>query len=73
MKTATRLKEFEDLPQAQQRSLVQKIKKAVRTRWLSLDAGAEAAYIFLHTLRATAAERLNKVDDMKFLTAQKMF
>ena len=28
-KTATRLKEFEDLPQAQQRSLVRKVKKAV--------------------------------------------
>ena len=77
-----RLKEFEDLPQAQQRSLLQKVKKAVRTRWLNLDAGVEAVYkdctYLLHALRlmkagegastgATAAGVLKKVDDMKFL------
>ena len=77
-----RLKEFEDLPRAQQRSLVQKVKKAVRTRWLSLDAGVEAVYkeytYLLHGLRsmkddegastgASAAGVLKKVDDMKFL------
>ena len=67
IKTATRLKEFEDLPQAQQRSLVQKVKKAVRTKWLSLDAGVEMVYMFLHALRAIALEVLKKVDDMKFL------
>ena len=67
IKTATRLKEFEDLSQAQQRSLVQKVKKAVRTKWLSLDAGVEMVYMFLHALRAIAAEVLKKVDDMKFL------
>ena len=64
-----RFKEFEDLPQTQQRSLVQKVKKAVRTRWLSLDAGVEAMYMFLHALRATPAEVLKKIDDMKFLAA----
>ena len=77
-----RLKEFKDLPLAQQRSFVQKVKKAVRTRWLSLDAGVEAVYkeytYLLHALRlmrdesgestgATAAGVLKKVDDMKFL------
>ena len=67
IKTAMRLEEFEDLPQAQQRSLAQKVKKAVITRWLSLEAGVEAVYMFLHVLRATAAEVLIKVDDMKFL------
>ena len=82
IKTAMRLKEFEDLPQAQQRSLVQKVKKAVRTRWLSLDAGVEEVYkeytYLLHALRSmkdeqgistgtTAAGVLKKVDDMKFL------
>ena len=41
IKTAMRLKEFEDLLWTQQRSLVQKVKKGVRTRWLSLDAGVE--------------------------------
>ena len=82
MKTSMRLKEFKDLPLAQQRSFVQKVKKAVRTRWLSLDAGADAVYkeytYLLHALRlmrdesgestgATAAGVLKKVDDMKFL------
>ena len=47
---------------------MQKVKKAVRTRWFSLDAEVEAVYMFLHALRATDAERLKKVDDMKFLT-----
>ena len=82
IKTAMRLKEFEDLPRAQQRSLVQKVKKAVRTKWLSLDAGVEAVYkdytYLLHALRsmkddegastgASAPGVLKKVDDMKFL------
>ena len=81
-KTATRLKEYEDLSRAQHRSHVQKVKKAVRARWLSLDAGEEAVYkkytYLLHALRsvkdaegtstgATAAEALKKVDDMKSL------
>ena len=48
---------------------MQKVKKAVRTRWLSLDAGVEAMYMFLHALRATPAEVLKKIDDMKFLAA----
>ena len=64
-----RLKEYEDLSRAQHRSHVQKVKKAVRTRWLSLDAGVEAMYMFLHALRATPAEVLKKIDDMKFLAA----
>ena len=62
-----RLKEFEDLPQAQQRSLVQKVKKAVRTKRLGLDTRVEAVYTFFHALRPTATEVLIKVDDMKFL------
>ena len=77
-----KLKEFEDLPRAQKRSFVQKVKKAARTRWLSLDAGVEAVYkeytYLLHALRlmkddegantgATAAGIPKKVDDMKFL------
>ena len=82
IKTAMRLKEFEDRPQTKQRSLVQKVKKVVRIRWLSLDARVEAAYkeytYLLCALRsvkdeegaskgATAAGVLKKVDDMKFL------
>ena len=46
---------------------MQKVKKAVRTRWLSLDAAVEVVYMFLHALRATPAEVLKKTDDMKFL------
>ena len=82
IKTAMRLKKFKDLPRAQQRSLVQKVKKAARTRWLSLDAEVEVVYkeyiYLLHAWRlmkdddgastgATAAGVLKKVDDMKFL------
>ena len=55
IKTVMRLKEFEDLPWAQQRSLVLKVKKDVRTRWLSLDERVEAVYkeyaYLLHALR----------------------
>ena len=39
-----RLKKFKDLPRAQQRSLVHKVKKAARTWWLSLDAEVEVVY-----------------------------
>ena len=39
-----RLKKFEDPPQNQQRSLVQSLKKAVRTRWLIADLGVESVY-----------------------------
>ena len=82
IKTAMRLQEFEDLPQAQQRPLVQKVKKAARTRWLSLD-GVEAFYkeypYLLHALRsmkdeegsstgAATAGMLKKDDDMEFLS-----
>ena len=82
IKTAMRLQEFEDLPQAKQRSLVQKVKKAAKTRWLSLDEGVEAFYkkytYLLHALRSmkgeegsstgtTTAGMLKKDDDMEFL------
>ena len=81
IKTVMRLKEFGDLPWAQQRSLVLKVKKDVRTRWLRLDERVEAVYkeyaYLLHALRlmkdkegastgATAAGVLKKDDDMKF-------
>ena len=50
-----RLKDFENLPRNEQRSVVKTVKKAVRTRWLSLDAGVEAVYkeytYLLHALR----------------------
>ena len=61
---------------------MQKVKKAVRTRWLSLDAGVEAEYkeytYLLHALKSmkdeegvstgvTAAGVLKKVHDMEFL------
>ena len=77
-----RLKEFEDLPWTQQRSLMQKVKKTARTRWISLDAGVEVVYkeytYSLHALklmkdeegastRATVARVLKKVDDIKFV------
>ena len=39
-----RLEKFEDPPQTQQRSLVQSLKKAVRTRWLIADLGVESVY-----------------------------
>ena len=82
IKTAMRLKEFEDLPWTQQRSLMQNAKKTARTRWISLDAGVEVVYkeytYLLHALklmkdeegastRATVAGVLKKVDDIKFL------
>ena len=62
--------------------VVQKVKIAARTRWLSVDAGVQAVYkehiYLLHALRskkdeegpstgATAAGVLKKVDTMKFL------
>ena len=82
IKTAMRLKEFENLPRDEQRSVVKTVKKAVRTRWLSLDAGVEAAYkeytYLLHALceikdegatrGATADGILKKLDNTTFLT-----
>ena len=82
IKTAMRLKEFENYSDERQHSLVKTVKKAVRTRWLSLDAGVEAVYkeysYLLHALismkdqgsrtGATAHGVLQKMDSTHFLS-----
>ena len=81
IKTAMKLKHFEGLPQSEQTMVVKRVKKACRTRWLSLHASVDSVYSefngILHSLRIMQDERtaggasakglLQKMDSSSFL------
>ena len=75
IKTATECRDFEKLLKREKKPVIHTMKKAVRTRWLSMDAGVEALYKefvrFTRALRAmkdSAADGLlKKIDNVRFI------
>ena len=82
IKVAMKMKEFDRLPKKDQKRMVKRVKKACRTRWLSLQAAVDSVYSeyigILQTLRvlkdeamptgASAKGLLKKMNSLSFLS-----
>ena len=86
MKIALKTKSFATMTKKRKKTIVKRMKKACRTRWLSLHAGVDAAWEeyggLIDALKFLAEDRktgsvakgiLNKVDDIEFLGSLCLF